>query len=452
MSPTTTPTTNVVIVGAGVSARMLIKFLRASKDGKSSLNITVIQPNKFASLPFYQTLVLTKRDTLANNTTFVEIDGVDKTVYGVAVGCGDGVVAVRSLNEAGEVDESADGTVFEVKFDVLVAATGFSFPTLTSSPGQSREDREKEIAMVGDAVTSGKQVVIAGGGSTGVELAGDVLETLPVESRKGKVTLVCSSDHLLPDQDPKRGAKCREVLEELGCTIIFNDRISSHDKTIVAGPGEASVTLTLKSGKTLDCQAYVAAYSRGPNSAWLTQPAGDKSLPKKVVNEKGKVEVNDHLQSTVYSKLYATGAVNSRKEPALVGNCENHAKTVAANILKPESVKVTDGTIMEHAPGQFVGRDTFGMIMPENLPLPGPCATICCDWCGFPCNFLCPCFLCAVLCGPADPMACGWCCGGPPAGPGMARTGANIKKMNIFGQMAGFNDLGEPIKGEAMKR
>lgn len=158
-------TQNVVIVGAGASARLVAKTL---KQNKANVHITVVQPNKFAALPWYQTLVLTKRDTLSNNCTFDTVPGADQTVYGVAMACNDGILAVRPLNEkTGSVDENA--APLEIPFDTLVAATGSKFPVVCETPGQSREEREAEIEKVSNALLSGNHVVVAGGGSIGVE-------------------------------------------------------------------------------------------------------------------------------------------------------------------------------------------------------------------------------------------------------------------------------------------
>jgi NADH dehydrogenase FAD-containing subunit len=442
--------TKVVIVGAGASARMLVKSLRASANGKpDKLHITVVQPNRFASMPYYQTLVLTKRDTLENNSTFVAVSGVDETVYGVAVACGDGILAVRPLTED---HGSADVADVQVLFDVLVGATGSAFPVLTETPGQSTKDRQKEIDQVSGALLSGKQVVIAGGGATGVELAADVLEGLPAESRKGKVTLICSTDRILRDQPLYYSERATRVLEELGATILFNERVVSHTESTMATKEEPVVHLKLKSGKSLDAEAYIAAFSRGANTLWLTTalPDGSSNLPAKLLNERGQVVVDDYLKSTAYAKLYALGAASSRTEPTIVPNLEAQAKTVAANIIKPNSTKQAPG--IEHAIYQVVGHQTFSMMVPENLPMPAPVATLCCQWCGFPFNLLCPCWCCAVTCGPANPMTCGWCCGAPE-GQGLAQTIMNLHAMKLFAGNTGYADTGKGApKGEGMAR
>jgi hypothetical protein len=159
--------------------------------------------------------------------------------------------------------------------------------------------------------------------------------------------------------------------------------------------------------------------------------------------------VNDYLQSPNYDKLYALMATNSRKEPALIMNVEAQAKTAAANILKPNSAKVAPG--VEHAVYQLVGHDTFATIIPENMPMPAACATLCCQWCGFPFNLLCPCWCCAVVCGPVDPLTCGYCCG-KPEGSGLGKTLKGSKQMGMMAQTGGYVDPGKAPATEGMDR
>jgi len=432
-----TPTKKVVVIGAGASARCVIKNLKASGE---SVHITAVQPNTFASMPWFQTLVLTNRQTLVENSNFAEIDGADATVYGMAVGCSDGQVTVQPLDKSKSLET--------VPFDTLVCATGFAFPVVCETPGQSQEERQAEIDQYAKALTSGKNVVVAGGGTVGIELVADILEALPEDSRKGKVTLISSTDKLLSMQDAKYGERCKEVLEELGAEIVFGDRVSSHTDSVVSD-GEP-IILTLKSGKTLECQAYVAAYSRGANTSWLTTAAaGGSALPDGLLNERGQVIVNDHMQSTVYDKLFAMAATSSRPEATLFANVDSQSLTVAKNIVKPGSAKQGDGAA--NAMYQLVGHDTYGVIMPENTPLPSICATICCEWCGFPFNMLCPCFCLGVLFGPCNPMSCGMCCGAPE-GKGVANTLKGAKEINWIAIEAGYYVKGKPGFGEEMER
>jgi NADH dehydrogenase FAD-containing subunit len=339
--------------------------------------------------------------------------------------------------------------VQQVPFDILVAATGFSFPTILETPGQSKEERQKEVDDVSSAILSGNKVVIAGGGVTGVEFVADLLEEIPEEKRKGAVTLVCSSEELLAGQPSHYREVSKKVLEDLGAEIIFNDRVSSHDETTISSD---SFFVELKSGKTLECHAFIPSYARGPNSGWLKSSGEGDPLPSDLLDERGKVVVDDYLQSTVYDKLYAIGAVNSLKEAPVFMNVDEQAKTVGANIANPKSKKHKPG--VENAVYQKVGTETYAMLIPENMPAPGLC-NICCYWCGFPCNLLCPCFCCAICLG-VDPMTCGTCCG-PPEGKGFAKTLKWSKEKNMAAEGAGYvvkgkSALGAPPESSEMDR
>jgi hypothetical protein len=125
------------------------------------------------------------------------------------------------------------------------------------------------------------------------------------------------------------------------------------------------------------------------------------------------------------------GATTSRTEPSLFPNVEAHAKTIAKNIMNPKSTKQAPG--VEHAMYQEVGRNNFATIMPDNLPMPAFCSTLCCHWCGFPCNMLCPCFCAFALCWPGNPMMCGYCCG-KPEGKGLATFLNATREQNMIAE------------------
>lgn len=217
----------------------------------------------------------------------------------------------------------------------------------------------------------------------------------------------------------------------MGVQVIFNDRVTSHGDTTVAKNGKP-MELNLKSGKTLPCDVYVAAYNRGPNTQWL------RGLSEDVLNSRNQVITNAHLRSCAYPNLYAMGATTDRPEAALTINVEAQAKTIVANILQATSTKQKAG--VKSPPFQSVG--SSGFLIPNNLPIPPFMATLCCDWCGYPFNLFCPCFCVAVLCGPVDAMTCGYCCG-EPEGEGMVKTRLALKDMKLVANHVGYNNLGQ---------
>jgi NADH dehydrogenase FAD-containing subunit len=71
------------------------------------------------------------------------------------------------------------------------------------------------LQSLNERVKGAKRVLIVGGGSLGVELAGEILTDHPTV----KVTLVQSQDTLLPDMPPKAGAAALWWLQKHGCEV-----------------------------------------------------------------------------------------------------------------------------------------------------------------------------------------------------------------------------------------
>ena len=72
------------------------------------------------------------------------------------------------------------------------------------------------------------------------------------------------------------------------------------------------------------------------------------------------------------------------------------------------------------------------------------CSTLCWQWCGFPFYLLCPCWGGVVLCGPVDPLTCGYLCGKPDH-PGLARTMINLKEMGVVASSMRYLEIGKKV-------
>eukprot|EP00978_Attheya_sp_CCMP212_P022935 scaffold69324_cov56-Attheya_sp.AAC.1 len=349
--------------------------------------------------------------------------------------CAENVLLVKPLDEK-------DKNTKLVSFDVIVCATGFSYPTLLAKPGQSYESRKEEIATLTKSVLEGTgDIVVGGGGAVGVEIAGDLLEQI---KKPRKVIIVSSTDRLVADLPEIYSKRVLTQLISMGAKVIFNTRVESHSETTVSG--ETPMSLTLRSGKTLkNVSAYVAGFSRGPNTAFLKDGVGLEDydgaapLPSGILDESGRVMVNSYLQSPAYPALFAMGAASNLDEPTLAPMVAAQAITVAANIVGATATTT-------HKPGPakapmyvLTGHHTYGTWIPESIP-PGKFLF---GMCGFPCNMLCPCFCLAALCGPMDPFMCGWCCG-TPDGPGLPNTLMNVKEKNVFATSMGYTGVGKP--------
>jgi dihydrolipoamide dehydrogenase len=140
-----------------------------------------------------------------------------------------------------------------------------------------------------------KHLIIIGGGVIGMELGS-------VYGRMGaKVSVVEYMDSLIPSMDKTMGKELQKSLKKLGFDFYLK-----HKVTAVENKGkEVTVTAENSKGENVELKGdYVlVSIGRRPYTDGLNaEAAGVK------VNERGQVEVNDHLQTSV-SHIYAIGDV-----------------------------------------------------------------------------------------------------------------------------------------------
>lgn len=422
-------TKKVVVVGGGPCGRMVVKQLK----GKG-MNITLVQAAKTAELAWYLCETLTGQKAYEQCSTTDPLPTADKIVYGVAIGVCDGKVAVKTPE--GKVD---------LDFDYLVCATGIIMPSFTPVPGQDPAERRREVEDLAKVLTDpNKHVVVAGGGATGVEIAGDILD-----GGNKNITLITPGDRLLVDQDEKWSKKALDSLQSRGVKVLFGRRCSSHQDTTVADP-DSKLMVTTNGGASIECDVYLPAYARGPRTAWLSRPIGDsKQLPDDLMNDKACVKVDEYLASKVYPKLYVMGECSDLDEPALGPNFDKQAQCIAKNIAREKSSKYGGGMLKKPLV-QLIGHKSYGFCVPEALNLPRYVSSCICTACGLPVNLLCPCVWGAIICGPCNPMTCGYCCS-DAEGKGVTDTIAGAAKLGLGADFAGFVGLAK-VAPQEMQR
>jgi NADH dehydrogenase len=113
------------------------------------------------------------------------------------------------------------------------------------------EEADARPELIDDGLLN---VVIAGGGPTGVELAGGMVELIEhvlrhdfprLDLRRARVVLVEMGDTLLPPFHPKLGAKAKATLERRGVEVLLGTTVDQVHRTsvVVSGPllGEGAV-------------------------------------------------------------------------------------------------------------------------------------------------------------------------------------------------------------------
>ncbi len=125
-------------------------------------------------------------------------------------------------------------------YDYLVVTVGcrmpyYGIPGLKSQaiPMQSIEDARTIHGVIRDADVESQDIVVGGGGLTGVQTAGEIVELRDQLDVEMSVTIVEALDSVLPTSKPPLQHRVRRALRDHGVTIIEGEPIVSTSPTTV---------------------------------------------------------------------------------------------------------------------------------------------------------------------------------------------------------------------------
>jgi len=136
----------------------------------------------------------------------------------------------------------------EIDYDFLIIATGSDVTDgLPSRVGvDDKEGGVKLLQKMQARIKGASHIVVAGGGAAGVELATDAASLY----RDKSVTLVHSRGAVMHRFGKELQTAAMDALTELGVKVILGDKV-------VPGSDDGN-TVTLSSGKTVECDCFVS--------------------------------------------------------------------------------------------------------------------------------------------------------------------------------------------------
>jgi NADH dehydrogenase len=332
----------VVIIGAGYSGILTAKKLEKKLRKNADADITVLD-----KYPFH---------TMLTELHEVAAGRVDEPSIRINLRK---VFAGRRIRFAHDRVQSVDftektvvGELGRYAYDYLVIAAG-SQPTYFGIKGA--EENTWPLWSFDDAVRLKARIlecfrkasaapdekhqrrllsfVIVGAGFTGVEMAGELAEYVPVlcdmlelSPALVRMTILDALPRPVPNLPEALSDKIRRRLQKMGVEVRMNARV------LEVGPEEIEIE---ESGGKTRINAGTVIWVAGIESAEITQEAG-KTLSNQ---RRGRLETDGYLRSVDDKSVYIAGdnlfyvpAGEKDPVPQMVENCEQSADAVAHNI------------------------------------------------------------------------------------------------------------------------
>ena len=243
------------------------------------------------------------------------------------------------------ISEVGSGQDRMLPYHALVICTGIraTSPVYTLSP--SSKETQEALEATNKRLGNAESILIAGGGPTGVETAGEIAEKLreKLVSSKAAIMLYSGGKRLLPALRPALAAKAESYLKDLGVSVVHGAKVKSTTQDT-----DGKTTVHFDNGDTKTVDVYIPCIGVTPNTSYL---------PSSLLTEKGYVRNNPKTLRVedAGERIYALGDVGTHSNGGIF---EAQSATVTAiSNLKRDLLLAADS----QAPGavQRAGEDKF---------------------------------------------------------------------------------------------
>ncbi|KAH7152473.1 hypothetical protein B0J13DRAFT_439146 [Dactylonectria estremocensis] len=225
----------------------------------------------------------------------------------------------------------------EINYHTLVIATGAR--ARDDMPWKSigtAEETTKKIHTLQEQIKNAKTIVIAGGGMTGVETAGE----LGFEySQKGQKEVILVYNEDLPLSAPAtQGVRkaTKSELERLKVKLIPNSTITN--VTVEGNDTILELRASDGSTKSITAQAYLPAIGVIPNTEFV---------PQTLLDSKQFVKQTTYLQAEGHKNIFVIGDAGSLETTTL-----GHAEQQSKHLIKALPLYLDGGALPEYQAGE----------------------------------------------------------------------------------------------------
>ena len=324
----------LIILGAGFAGLQLARSMK-----NSGYELTLIDQYNFHQFqPLLYQVATGRLEPSAISFPLRKVFQGDKQVH-VRISC------VKDIDTAGQKVVTEDG---DFPYDYLVIATGctsnffgskdferYAFPMKSTNEALALRNRiltnfEDALKVPPADLEEIMNIVIVGGGPTGVELAGSLAEmkknVLPkdypdMDFSRFQVYLVEGLGSTLANMSPASQKASHTYLQEMGVTILLNTTVASYDGKVI----------TFKDGRTIKTR----------NMIWAAGVMGNvpDGIPKETIMRGNRIRINTLNQVQGFNNIFAIGDIAymetkdfPKGHPQLANVAINQAKNLAKNM------------------------------------------------------------------------------------------------------------------------
>lgn len=334
-------TKKLVILGAGFAGLQVARRLR-----NSSYEVILIDQYNFHQFqPLLYQVATARLEPSAISFPLRKVFQGEKHIHVR-------VTKVQKVDGVANVVHTDDG---DFNYDYLVIATGctsnffgneqferYAFPMKSTNEAIALRNRillnfEDALSATPDEQEEIMNIVIAGGGPTGVELAGSLAEmkknVLPkdypdMDFSRLNIYLVEGMPHTLQNMSEASQNKSQQYLEQMGVKLMLNTLVQDYD----------GHTVVLKDGNTI----------RTRNMIWTAGVMGNvpAGVPAAAIVRGNRIKVDPFNRVEGMSNVFALGDIAymetkdyPKGHPQLANVAINQAKNLAANLQRMDKNK-----------------------------------------------------------------------------------------------------------------
>lgn len=334
--------TKIVILGAGYAGILTAKKLAKQFRKNPDIQVTIIDRNS------YHTMLTELHEVAANR---VEEDSIRVSLKRIFAGRKIQVV-LDHIEKIDYENQELIGRQGTYAYDYLVVAAG-SQPAFYGIPGA--EEHALKLWSYDDAVKLKAHITrifaqamnepdpavrrrlltffVCGAGFTGVEMAGELAEWVPilchqyeVDHSEIRIIEVDLLDRVIPVLSPKLSAKAQRRLEKMGIEVRL--------KTSVCAVGPDFIEMGCEDDQRVREETATVIWTAGTQCADIAK----SSVSLKQVG-RGRLQTDAYLRAEGKENVFIAGdnafcvpEGHDTPVPQMVENCEHSAKNIARNI------------------------------------------------------------------------------------------------------------------------